>query len=47
MEDVTQSNNLLDMTIEDFKIMSVEALQAFLSLRRKSVEGDFDTLVSR
>jgi hypothetical protein len=37
----------LDMTIRDFKLMKIEALRDFLSLRNKSTDGDFETLVSR
>ena len=35
------------MTLEDFKIMFIEALQLFLSLRKKPPEGDHETLVYR
>ena len=37
----------LDMTLNDFKLMKIEALRDFLSLRNKSSDGDFETLVSR
>ncbi|XP_028407527.1 uncharacterized protein LOC114530141 [Dendronephthya gigantea] len=37
----------LDMTLSDFKLMKIEALRDFLSLRKKSTDGDFETLVSR
>lgn len=37
----------LDMSLNDFKIMKIEALRDFLSLRNKSTDGDFETLVSR
>ena len=35
----------VDMTLDEFKMMSVEALRVFLRLRNKSPEGDFETLV--
>ena len=35
------------MPLQDFKLMSIESLRDFLSLRSKSPEGDFDTLVAR
>ena len=35
------------MTVQDFKMMSVEALRVYLDLRKKSSEGDFETLVYR
>lgn len=35
------------LTINDFKMMTIEALQVFLSVRKKSPEGDMETLVSR
>ena len=35
------------MTHEDFKLWSVDAIKKFLSLRRKSVDGSFEELVSR
>ena len=36
-----------DMTLNDFKLMKIEALRDFLSLCNKSTDGDFETLVSR
>lgn len=36
-----------DMTLSDFKMMKVEALRDFLSLRKKSTNGDYETLASR
>ena len=33
--------------VQDFKIMSVEALRIFLSLRKKPYEGDYEALVYR
>ena len=35
------------MTFEDFKVMSIEGLQVFLSLRKKSPDGDYEILVHR
>ena len=36
-----------EMTLEKFKMWTVEALLTSLSLRNKSSEGDFDTIVYR
>ena len=36
-----------EMTLEKFKMWTVEALLTSLSLRNKSSEGDFETLVYR
>ena len=33
-----------DMKLEDFKLMKIEALRNFLSIRKKLTDGDFDTL---
>ena len=35
------------MTLQEFKMLSEPALKIFLSLRKKSVDGDFETLVYR
>ena len=35
------------LPLEEFKMMSIESLQVYLSLRNKSPEGDFETLVYR
>lgn len=43
-EDTTFMNQ---MTLVDFKMMSIEALRVFLSLRKKPCEGDYETLVYR
>ena len=37
----------LDVTLSGFKLMKIEALKDFLSLRNKSTDGDFETQVSR
>ena len=34
-------------SIQDFKLMTIDALRVHLGLRKKSTDGDFDTLVSR
>ena len=36
-----------EMTLEKFKMWTVESLQTYLSLRNKSPERDFETLVYR
>ena len=36
-----------EMTLEKFKMGTVESLQTYLSLRNKSPERDFETLVYR
>ena len=36
-----------EMTLEKFKMWTVESLRTYLSLRNKSPEGDFETLVYR
>ena len=36
-----------DMTLMDFRLMKIESLRDFLALRKKSTEGDLETLVSR
>ena len=36
-----------EMTLEKFKRWTVESLQTYLSLRNKSPERDFETLVYR
>ena len=33
--------------LSDFKLMSTESLKIYLSLRNKSTDGDFETLVAR
>ena len=43
-DDPVTNNN---MCLNDFKLMKIEALRDFLSLRKKSTDGDFETLVSR
>ena len=35
------------MTLQDSKMMSVEALKVFLNLRKKPHEGDYEALVYR
>lgn len=35
------------LSLQDFKLMSIESLRVFLSMRNKSAEGDFETLFSR
>ena len=35
------------MSLQDFKMWSEAALKNFLYLRKKSVDGDFETLVYR
>ena len=36
-----------DMTVADFKMWSELSLKNYLSLRKKNIEGDFETLVYR
>ena len=36
-----------ETTLQDFKMWSVNALKTYLNLRKKSSEGDFETLVYR
>ena len=36
-----------EMTLEKFKMWTVESLRTYLSLRNKIPEGDFETLVYR
>ena len=38
---------LSNMDITKFKMMSYENLKLFLFLQKKSVEGNYDTLVAR
>ena len=40
-------DDLGNLTIDHFKGFNEEALRLYLAMRKKSVEGDFDTLVSR
>ena len=35
------------LTLKDFKLMSIEHLRVYLFLRKKSNEGDFETLAAR
>ena len=37
----------VDMTLNDFKMMKIESLRDFLTLRNKPTEGDFETLACR
>ena len=41
------SEAIEEMTLEKFKMWTVESLQTYLSLRNKSPERDFETLVYR
>ena len=36
-----------EITLENFKMWTVESLRIYLSLRKKIPEGDFKTLVDR
>lgn len=36
-----------EITLENFKMWTVESLRIYLSLRKKIPEGDFETLVDR
>ena len=36
-----------EITLENFKMWTVESLRIYLSLRKKTPEGDFETLVDR
>ena len=36
-----------EMSIEKFNCWSIDALRVFLHLRKKSTDGDFNTLVAR
>ena len=38
---------LADMSVARFKLMNVENLKIFLFMRKKSVDGDFETLAAR
>ena len=40
-------DELGNLTIEHFQLYSDDALRVYLSMRKKSVDGDHDTLVSR
>ena len=42
-----QEESKEQMTLQDFKMWTEPALKTFLSLRKKSVDGCFDTLVYR
>ena len=39
--------DLNDMYMEEFSLWSEPALKTFLSVRKKSIEGNFDELVAR
>ena len=39
--------NLDEMSISEFRLWSAPALKAFLSIRKRSIEGSFDDLVAR
>ena len=39
--------DLDEMSLEKFRLYSVNALRVFLSIRKKSISGNFDELVAR
>ena len=41
------SEAIEEMTLEKFKMSTLESLQTYLSLRNKGTEGDFEILIYR
>ena len=41
------SEDIGSLSLQDFKLWSSVALKSFLSLRKKAVNGSFDTLAAR